>query len=81
MTPVHKFEHRLIFDGPKAPPLMGIAGAQLQSRKQANLPLWKELHDQLVRQSYYITVSYEVGEAQFGGSHLGGEDGTNGDAP
>lgn len=66
MTPVRQLQWRLIFEGPKAPPLVGIQGPQMQSRKQANIPLWKELSEQLVRQSYYMAVSYEVNEDHFG---------------
>ncbi len=66
MTPVRHLEHRLIFEGPKGPPLLGIRGAQLQKQNSANILLWKELHEQLVRQSYYITISYDVDEDQFG---------------
>jgi mediator of RNA polymerase II transcription subunit 18 len=68
MTPMRSLEHRLIFEGPKAPPLLGIRGVQQQNRNQANFLLWRELHDQLVRQSYYITISYDIDEAQFGKS-------------
>jgi mediator of RNA polymerase II transcription subunit 18, fungi type len=68
MTPIRHLERRLIFEGPKAPPLLGMRGAQLQNQNPANAPLWKELHEQLVRQSYYITISYETDEAQFGKS-------------
>jgi mediator of RNA polymerase II transcription subunit 18, fungi type len=65
MTPVRHLERRLIFEGPKAPPLLGIRGAHLQKQNPNNIPLWRELHEQLVRQSYYITISYDVDEAQF----------------
>lgn len=68
MTPIRHLERRLIFEGPKVPPLLGMRGAQLQNQNSANAPLWKELHEQLVRQSYYITISYDIDEAQFGKS-------------
>jgi|SRR5271156_770215 len=65
MTPIRHLERLLIFEGPKAPPLLGMRGAQLQNQNSANASLWKELHEQLVRQSYYITISYDIDEAQF----------------
>jgi hypothetical protein len=67
MTPVHQSERRLIFEGPKSGPLVGIP-PQLPDRKRENVQLWKELHQQLVRQSYYITISYDVTETHFGQS-------------
>jgi mediator of RNA polymerase II transcription subunit 18, fungi type len=67
MTPMRHLERRLIFEGPKSPPLLGMKGAQLQNPNIANGPLWKELHEQLVRQSYYITISYDIDKTQFGG--------------
>jgi mediator of RNA polymerase II transcription subunit 18, fungi type len=79
MTPTHNFERRLVFEGPKTPPLVGITGQQIQGRKQTNMLLWKELHDQLVRQSYYLTASYEIDEAQFRGSYLSEDVAMNGD--
>lgn len=81
MTPTHNFERRLVFEGPKAPPLVGIAGPQVQGRKQTNIALWKELHDQVVRQSYYLTASYEIDEARFRGSHPNEDVAMYGDEP
>jgi mediator of RNA polymerase II transcription subunit 18, fungi type len=66
MTPMRQLERRLVFEGPKAPPLIGIGVSQLQGRNQLNIRLWRELHEQLIRQSYYITICYEVDEAEFG---------------
>jgi mediator of RNA polymerase II transcription subunit 18, fungi type len=66
MTPMRHLERRLIFEGPKVPPLLGKKGAQLQKQNPNNILLWRDLHEHLVRQSYYITVSYDVDEAQFG---------------
>jgi mediator of RNA polymerase II transcription subunit 18 len=74
MNPVHKYERRLVFEGPRAPPLKGIATAHLQSRNRANNSLWKELHGQLIRQSYYITVMYEIDEIHFGDSRSSEDD-------
>lgn len=66
MTPIRQLERRLIFEGPKAPPLLGIGASQMQGRNQVNIRLWGELHEQLIRQSYYITIYYEIDEAEFG---------------
>lgn len=76
MTPIRQLERRLIFEGPKVPPLLGIGESQLQSRTQRNLSLWRELSEQLVRQSYYITIVYEVDETQFGKSASNGQEDT-----
>ncbi|KAI9734722.1 MAG: hypothetical protein M1818_006709 [Claussenomyces sp. TS43310] len=66
MTPVRQLEWRFIFEGPRNNPLIGIGPTQIQSRKTTNLPLWKELHDQLVRQSYYLSIIYNVDPSMFG---------------
>jgi hypothetical protein len=66
MTPVRQLEWRLTFEGPRANPLPGIGPALLQSRKPSNQSLWKELNDQLIRQSYYIVISYDVYSSDFG---------------
>lgn len=66
MTPVHQFERRLMFEGPKTNPLSGIPPSLLPGRKRENEMQWRELHKQLVRQSYYMAVSYEVKKTQFG---------------
>jgi mediator of RNA polymerase II transcription subunit 18, fungi type len=68
MTPVRQLERRLIFEGPKGPPLVPIGSAFLQSRQQANTSVWKELNEQLLRQSYYLSISYELDATRFGKS-------------
>lgn len=68
MTPVHHFERRLMFEGPKSNPLVGIPPSILPTRKRENEQQWRELHKQLVRQSYYMAISYDVKESQFGQS-------------
>jgi hypothetical protein len=74
MTPVRQLERRIIFEGPKTNPLLGIGAAQLQSRKPVNSPLWKELNEQLVRQSYYISISHEINESHFGNHSAASDD-------
>lgn len=75
MMPTRQLEWRFVFEGPKSAPLHGIGSNQIQTRKPANLLLWKELHDQLVRQSYYLPVIYNVDESMFGRDPAaGGED-------
>jgi hypothetical protein len=66
MTPVRQLERRIIFEGPKKNPLPGIGAPLLRSRNPANIPLWKELNEQLTRQSYYIGISHEISGFHFG---------------
>ena len=66
MTPNHQYERRLIFEGPKAPPLVGIPTSLLPSRRHENEQLWRELHKRLLSQSYYLTVCYILDREQFG---------------
>jgi len=77
MTPVHKLERILVFEGPKSNPLVGLGGAQLQGRRPTSIPVFRELHEQLVRMSYYITLSYDITKSNFqiqGAHDTNGED-------
>jgi mediator of RNA polymerase II transcription subunit 18 len=77
MTPGHKYEHHVVYEGPKAPPLVPISAPMLQGRKPADAASWHELNEQLIRQSYYITLSYDIDNSRMG-SHQGTKDSING---
>lgn len=67
MTPVHKFERILTFEGPEAGRPLSIPHQYMNRR----LPKWEaynQLNKQLARQSYYINVGYIVEEDDFGAS-------------
>jgi mediator of RNA polymerase II transcription subunit 18, fungi type len=80
MKPVTFLRRRLIWEGPRQRSgLKGIDPGLLQKMPQARQPLWKILHDQLVRQSYIITLVYEVDRDQFGrGEKAADENGEDG---
>jgi mediator of RNA polymerase II transcription subunit 18 len=75
MKPVSLLRRRLIWEGPKSRSLKGIdpAFVKKQGPKQ---PLWRSLHEQLIRQSYIITLVYDVDRSHFGqleGGNVGAE--------
>ena len=58
---------RLIWEGPKLRTgLKGIPNDVISKQTPAKAPLWKTLHEQLVRQSYIVTLVYEVEKSAFG---------------
>ncbi len=68
MKPVNFLRRRLIWEGPRA--RTGLKGVD-QSIYNRQPPLrerhiWKGLHEQLVRQTYIITLLYDVDRDQFG---------------
>jgi mediator of RNA polymerase II transcription subunit 18 len=70
MKPVTFLRRRLIWEGPRA--RTGLKGVDQGIYKRQPLlrepHLWKGLHEQLVRQSYIITLLYDVDRDQFGQS-------------
>ena len=46
--------------------LKGIESGFLKDRKPPKDVVWKGLHEQLIRQSYIITLLYDVNRDQFG---------------
>jgi mediator of RNA polymerase II transcription subunit 18, fungi type len=70
MKPVTFTRRRLIWEGPRA--RSGLKGVDQGIYKRQppirEAHLWKGLHEQLVRQSYIITLLYDVDRDQFGQS-------------
>ncbi|RDL37775.1 Uncharacterized protein BP5553_05208 [Venustampulla echinocandica] len=67
MQPQHHLYRRLMFEGPKARTnLKGLDPAFIMSQPPAKINLWRGLHEQLLRQSYVITLIYEVDGKDFG---------------
>jgi len=46
--------------------LKGLDAGMLKDRRAPKDPIWKSLHEQLIRQSYIITLLYDVNRDQFG---------------
>jgi hypothetical protein len=65
MTPDHKFERVLTYEGPPAQ-LVPIPAARVQNRRPQEREVWNELNKQLVRQSYYITIAFAAEKGEFG---------------
>jgi mediator of RNA polymerase II transcription subunit 18 len=66
MKPVTVFRRRLIWEGPRTRNLKGIDPTFIQRQPSLKEPSWRTLHDQLVRQSYVVTLIYDVDRNQFG---------------
>ncbi|KFX89743.1 hypothetical protein O988_08525 [Pseudogymnoascus sp. VKM F-3808] len=75
MSPVHKFERVLTYEGPPAQ-LVPIPAVRVQNRRPQDREVWNELNKQLVRQSHYITLAFAAEKGEFGaGANVGaGED-------
>lgn len=68
MQPNHFFHRRIVFEGPRAQGRGQLKGIQAEFIKSQGPkePLWRNMHEQLVRQSYYLTGSWEVEKEGFG---------------
>lgn len=73
MSPVHKFERVLTYEGPPAQ-LVPIPAARVQNRRPQDREVWNELNKQLVRQSHYITLAFAAEKGEFGAGAGVGED-------
>lgn len=61
MKPVSLLERRLMWEGPRARTnLKGIDTSFVMRQPPHLVPVWRGLHEQLVRQSYILTVIYDV---------------------
>jgi mediator of RNA polymerase II transcription subunit 18 len=65
MNPQSLLRRRLMFEGPRGRNLTGIDPNFIARQPPAKSRLWKELHEQLIRQSYVITLIYEVSRDDF----------------
>ena len=67
MKPVSFLRRRLIWEGPRMRNgLKGVEAGFLKDRKPPKDVIWRGLHEQLIRQSYIITLLYDVNRDQFG---------------
>ncbi|KAN0108125.1 Mediator complex, subunit Med18 [Hyaloscypha variabilis] len=77
MKPVTFLRRRLIWEGPRM--RNGLKGIDAGFLKRQSQPIWRSLHEQLIRQSYIITLLYDVKREQFGeGEKAGVQDGEEG---
>ena len=86
MKPVKLLRRRLLWEGPRMRNnLKGIDTNFLRSQEKVsreNGPLWRNLHEQLIRTSYVITLIYDVDRDQFGRTEDGkGQEGEEGVKP
>jgi mediator of RNA polymerase II transcription subunit 18 len=65
MSPVTLLRRRMTFEGPRLKQLKGIDPAFIQNLKSKQ-HLWRSLHDQITRQSYVITLIFDINKDHFG---------------
>ncbi|KAL3427713.1 polynucleotide kinase 3 phosphatase [Phlyctema vagabunda] len=68
-NPESSTQRRLIWEGPRSRTLKGIPTAFIARQSPPKALLWKFLHDQLLRQSYCITLVYDVKKDAFSKSN------------
>jgi mediator of RNA polymerase II transcription subunit 18 len=56
----------MTFEGPHLKQLKGIEPTFIQNQKREKQHLWKSLHDQITRQSYVITLIFDINKDHFG---------------
>lgn len=66
MSPVTLLRRRMTFEGPRLKQLKGIDPTVIQNQKRENQNLWKNLHTQITRQSYVITLIFDINKDHFG---------------
>lgn len=74
MKPVSLLQRRLMWEGPRARTnLKGIDPGFIMAQQPPLLAaLWRGLHEQLVRQSYIITLVYAVSHGDFSQTNADG---------
>lgn len=77
MSPVHILRRHLKWEGPRTRTPKGIDPAFIQKQPRDKVPQWKALSEQLGRQSYVLTLIYDVDRDQFGQTSTQSEE-TNG---
>ena len=65
MQPNHIFQRRIVFEGPRTRPFKAIDPEFIKSQGQ-KAPLYQNLHEQLSRQSFYLTAIWDVEKEAFG---------------
>ncbi|QSZ31587.1 hypothetical protein DSL72_001154 [Monilinia vaccinii-corymbosi] len=84
MIPQPFIRRRLIFEGPRSRNnLKGLDPSFLKQQPPSKQSWWKNLNDQLIRQSYILTLIYDVERSQFGqpAKEVGSEEGRPGLLP
>lgn len=82
MKPVTILRRRLLFEGPRTRTPKGIDQAFISAQSQPKILLWRNLHEQISRQSYIVTLIYETKSDQFGSAVTGGgEIGSSNEGP
>ncbi|ESZ97092.1 hypothetical protein SBOR_2522 [Sclerotinia borealis F-4128] len=84
MIPQHFIRRRLVFEGPRSRNnLKGLDPSFLKQQSPNKQFWWKNLNDQLIRQSYVLTLIYDVDRSQFGQpeKQVGSEEGKLGLLP
>ncbi|KAM0132832.1 hypothetical protein ACHAP3_005647 [Botrytis cinerea] len=67
MIPQHSIRRRLVFEGPRSRNnLKGLDPSFLKAQPPNKQFWWKSLNEQLIRQSYVLTLIYDVDKSQFG---------------
>ncbi|KAF5869353.1 putative mediator of rna polymerase ii transcription subunit 18 protein [Botrytis fragariae] len=67
MIPQHFIRRRLVFEGPRSRNnLKGLDPSFLKAQPPNKQFWWKSLNEQLIRQSYVLTLIYDVDKSQFG---------------
>jgi mediator of RNA polymerase II transcription subunit 18, fungi type len=70
MKPVTLIRRRLMWEGPRTRNLKGIDPTFISKQQPAKEPYWRSLHEQLIRQSYIVTLIYDVDRDQFGRAEI-----------
>jgi mediator of RNA polymerase II transcription subunit 18 len=66
MSPVNILRRRMTFEGPRTKNPKGIDPAFITKQPPPKVPQWRGLSEQLARQSYVLTLVYDVDRDQFG---------------
>lgn len=66
MAPVNIITHNVFWEGPRARKPKAVDPNFIKQQTPPKDALWKLLSDQLSRQSYILTTSYEVEKEEFG---------------
>jgi mediator of RNA polymerase II transcription subunit 18 len=66
MSPVTLLRRRMTFEGPRLKQLKGIEPTFIKDQERGKQHLWRSLHDQITRQSYVITLIFDINKDHFG---------------
>lgn len=66
MSPVNILRRRMTFEGPRTKNPKGIDPGFITRQPPPKIPQWRGLSEQLARQSYVLTLAYDVDREHFG---------------